>query len=112
VPEFGIFEDLLRSALGVRPHALSKTRTQDGWHVFVVEDVRHSLNVETAPLPANVEYSNLMGRLLKLPHVGPPVAMTYQVQTLSDRMNSVDSERMAGELEGMLQARFRPLCSF
>jgi hypothetical protein len=50
--------------------------------------------------------------LLKLPHVGPPVAMTYQVQTLSDRMNSVDSERMAGELEGMLQARFRPLCSF
>jgi tRNA-2-methylthio-N6-dimethylallyladenosine synthase len=97
--EFGISEELLQSALGVRPHVLSKTRTQDGWHVFVVEDVRHTLKVDRVPLPANVGNPNEMGRLLSLPHVRPPIAMTYHVQTLGCQMNRADSERMAGELE-------------
>jgi hypothetical protein len=56
---------------------------------------RRETRAETAPLPANVEYSNLMGRLLKL------LCGTYHVQTLGGRMNRVDSEGMDGELEGM-----------
>lgn len=99
VAEFGICKELLEAATAARPLSLSKVESPYGWHVFVVEDVRHHLR----PAPAERVYSKVdmskIAHLKTLDHVRPPVSKSYHVQTLGCQMNRADSERMAGELE-------------
>jgi tRNA-2-methylthio-N6-dimethylallyladenosine synthase len=105
VDEFGISDELLQAALAVRPHVLSKTKTSNGWHVYVVEDVRHVLKLERATAVVNSINPNKINRIRSLPHVKPASPMTYHVQTLGCQMNRADSERMAGELERLGYAK-------
>lgn len=95
--QFGINDELLGAAIRTRPNKLQKVQTLDGWHVFIVEEVRHKLNTkhERTPSRQNPNKKNRRAELKKIPS---PEPMTYAVQTLGCQMNRSDSERMAGEL--------------
>lgn len=95
--QFGINEQLLGAALRTRPNKLERVQTCDGWHVFVVEEVRHVIKTkhERTPTRQNPNKRNRAGAVQDVP---APVPQTYALQTLGCQMNRSDSERMAGEL--------------
>lgn len=95
--EFGINEELLGAALRTRANKLERVQTADGWHVFMVEEVRHKLRTKHAKNRSK-QNPNKKNRQHKLEDVPAPEPMTYAVQTLGCQMNRSDSERMAGEL--------------
>lgn len=92
--QFGISEELLGAALRTRPNKLDVVRTRNGWHVFVVEEVRHVLRTKHERTPSK---ENRNRPRLNL-GVVEPVERTFTMQTLGCQMNRSDSERMAGEL--------------
>lgn len=92
--QFGINDELLGAALRTRPNKVDLVQTHDGWHVFVVEQVRHVLHLKHERTPSK-ENPN---RRRQDVGVVEPVEGTFAVQTLGCQMNRSDSERMAGEL--------------
>lgn len=92
IDQFGMCDELLGACVRTRPNALSKVHSEHGWHVYVVEDVRHKLRVQrqvVKPLP----HQRRRG------HDFPtPVPKSYHIASLGCQMNLADKERMAGEL--------------
>lgn len=95
--QFGINEHLLGAALRTRPNKLERVKTPDGWHIFVVEEVRHVIRTKHERTPSRRKLSKkaFAGDDDEAP---TPVSKTYAMQTLGCQMNRSDSERMAGEL--------------
>lgn len=94
VDQFGINDQLLAAALRTRPNQLERVQTVDGWHVFVVEEVRHVIHTAHARTPLRQNPN----KKVRQDVVPSPIPGTYALQTLGCQMNRSDSERMAGEL--------------
>ncbi|KAI0565893.1 Peptidylprolyl isomerase [Gracilaria domingensis] len=97
IDEFGINDQLLAAALRTRPNKVERVETKSGWHVFVVEETRHTLRTKhertaSRKNPSSTKESNFVR------NVPRPLSFTYAIQTLGCQMNRSDSERMAGEL--------------
>lgn len=85
--------ELLGAALRTRPNAISVAESPVGFHVFVVEDVRHKLEVvrvEARRAPPAAK------RKLSFPET---VNGSYHIVSLGCQMNASDKERMAAVLE-------------
>lgn len=95
--QFGVNEQLLGAALRTRPNKLEQVKTEDGWHVFMVEEVRHVIRTkhERTPSRRKTDKKDFQNSSAEAP---VPLAKTYAMQTLGCQMNRSDSERMAGEL--------------
>lgn len=91
--EFGICEELLNAAKESRANHVGIVQGPKGWHVFVVEEVRHKVKVKMERTKWRIK----TGR--KNVKVAEVIKGTYALQTLGCQMNRSDSERMAGELE-------------
>lgn len=100
VEQFGINDQLLAAALRANPNRVDKVETKDGWHVFVVEEVRHVLKTKHERTPSR-QNPNRAGRKHIVDQIPDPIPGTYAMQTLGCQMNRSDSERMAGELSRM-----------
>lgn len=98
--QFGVNEQLLGAALRTRPNRLEKIKTRDGWHVFMVEEVRHVIRTKHERTPSR-QRTNKKDFDNSSADAPEPLANTYAMQTLGCQMNKSDSERMAGELARM-----------
>lgn len=93
VEQFGMCDELLGACARTRANTLCKVQSKHGWHVYVVEDVRHKLNVQRRTV-------NPVRRQRKQGETFPePIARTYHIASLGCQMNLADKERMAGELD-------------
>lgn len=97
IEQFGINEQLLAAALRSRPNKLERVQTIDGWHIFVVEEVRHVIRTKHEQTPTRTN-PNKKFREDIIASIKAPIPQTYAMQTLGCQMNRSDSERMAGEL--------------
>lgn len=97
VDEFGICDELVAAALRTRPSTLERVQTPHGWHVFMVDEVRHKLRTKHERTASR---QNPNRKSNQVAHDEPlaPIPGTYAIQTLGCQMNRLDSERMAGEL--------------
>lgn len=97
VEQFGMNDLLLAAALTARPNVIQRVQTERGWHIFIVEQVRHVLHTKHERTPSR-QNPNQKSRK-SVDEILPPISGTYALHTLGCQMNRSDSERMAGELE-------------
>jgi hypothetical protein len=89
VEQFGMCDELLGAAVRTRPNAVDVIETRFGFHVYVVEDVRHKLQVvrtRTASAPPR-------RRRRSDSDFPDTVPMSYHIQSLGCQMNQADKER-------------------
>lgn len=99
-PDAAVDEDLLTAALTARPNVLQKAKSVHGWHLFVVEQLRQTLNTTHCRTPMRLN-PNRKSRKFSDDDILPPLVNTFALQTLGCQMNRSDSERMAGQLKQM-----------
>lgn len=99
-PDAAVDSTFLQTALSVRPNTLHRARSEFGWHLFVVEQLRYALATTHLRTPTK-HNPNRSSRKGNDDDVLPPVPRTYAIQTMGCQMNRSDSERMAGQLEHM-----------
>jgi PPIC-type PPIASE domain len=87
--DFGMNDELLGAAIRTRPNALSKIETPDGFHVFVVEDVRHKLKVTRATAAVAPSSTRRRRGADKFPD---PVPMSYHIASMGCAMNLVRTQ--------------------
>lgn len=100
VPLALVDDSLLTAALNARLNHLERVQSMHGWHLFVVEEVRHKLQVAHSRAPV-WNNPNRYSQKASIDNVQPPLPQTFSLQTLGCQMNKSDSERMAGHLERM-----------
>jgi hypothetical protein len=83
--EFGMNDELLGAAMRTRPNKLAKVETPDGFHLFVVEDVRHKLKV-TRAIPVGTPSATKRRKAEKFPD---PIPKSYHIASMGCAMNLV-----------------------
>lgn len=114
MPDALVDDALLATATRARLNVVERHQSVHGWHVYVVEQVRHKLQTKhrRTPLRSNPNQktrkkhaansaSSTTNSDKQLDSSDPtaPIPKTYALQTLGCQMNRSDSERMAGHLE-------------
>lgn len=110
LPDALVDDALLVAATHARLNVVERHQSVHGWHVYVVEQVRHKLQTKhrRTPLRSNPNQKTRKKHSVnsnngdnKQDSFDPtvPIPKTYALQTLGCQMNRSDSERMAGHLE-------------
>lgn len=95
VEQFGMSDALLGAAIRTRPNAVELVETGEGWHLFVVEDVRHRLRV----VRREAAFASRRKRRRAEPEFESPVPKSFHIQSLGCQMNQADKERMMSSLQ-------------
>ena len=98
LPEASLAEFLRESTL--KPGDARMVRSDRGWHLVLVDDVRMKLFVDVKAR-GRAKGTGELSKPLKELFRAKERSLTYSVLTMGCQMNSADSERMAGELEGL-----------
>lgn len=98
-PPLPIPHEFLQLALRARPATLQIQRFSYGWEVYIVSDVRHSVQPTKLGASRRAGYTvnpNMRRTSKTPPHIIPN---SFFIHTFGCQMNASDSERMAAQLE-------------
>jgi len=100
-------EPVRSAALQQKPGDVIQCKSPLGIHLVKVEDIMYNLSRSSHPRakPFGADGANYFRPLREMLDKQQGYKLTYWLETMGCQMNSADSERMAGQLDGMGMAR-------